>query len=61
MKTELKKAIISYMFENEKAFQLYNQTVENFRQYIYDQKGEYLIGGEEVAHFISMSEKLIKL
>jgi hypothetical protein len=59
MRTQLKKAIIEFIFENEKEFQITNHTINNFRAYIYDEKGEYLIGGEEVAEFIEQAIKLI--
>lgn len=59
MNTKLKKAIIDYLFENEKIFSLTNITIHHFRAYIYDAKGEFLIGGEEVAEFIEKAEKLI--
>ena len=59
MRKELKKAIIDYIFENEREFQLTNATVEKFRPYIYDADGSYLIGGEEVSRFIDEAIKLI--
>jgi len=59
MRTQLKKAIIEFIFENEKEFQITNHTTNHFRAYIYDEKGEYLIGGEEVAEFIKQAIKLI--
>jgi len=61
MNTELKKAIVNFMFDNSKDFQLINNTTHEFRPYIYDSKGNYLIGGENVANFIKETEKLIKL
>lgn len=61
MNTELKKAIVNFMFDNSKDFQLINNTNQEFRPYIYDSKGSYLIGGENVANFIKETEKLIKL
>ena len=61
MNTELKKAIVNFMFDNSKDFQLINNTNQEFRPYIYDSKGNYLIGGENVANFIKETEKLIKL
>lgn len=61
MNTELKKAIVNFMFENEKVFQLVNNTTQEFRQYIFDPKGEYIFGGKEVMDFILMCEKLVKL
>lgn len=60
MKTELKKAIINFIFENINEFQINNVTVNEFRPYIYTDNGEYLIGGEEVATFINEAIKLLK-
>lgn len=60
MRTELKKAILNYMCENEKEFQLINETTKHFSPYIYDSNGNHLIGGEQVAEFIRKAEKLIK-
>jgi hypothetical protein len=60
MKKELKKAIIDFIFEKEKEFQLHNATIEKFRPYIYDSNGNYLIGGEDVANFISKAIKLLQ-
>ena len=60
MKKELKKAIIDFIFEKEKEFQLHNATIEKFRPYIYDATGNYLIGGEDVANFISKAIKLLQ-
>jgi len=52
MKTELKKVIIDFIFENRTDFQLHNLTTKTFREYIYNSEGNYLIGGEDVAGFI---------
>lgn len=60
MRKELKKAIIDYIFENEKEFQLTNSVTTKFRAYIYDDDGNCLIGGEEVYDFIIEAIKLIK-
>ena len=60
MRTELKKAIIEYMLENINHHQLVNSTVAQFRAYIYTEKGDYLIGGEEVSEFISDIDKILK-
>lgn len=49
----LKKTIILWIFENDKNWQLNNATTEQFRAYIYDADGNYLIGGEEVSEFIT--------
>ncbi len=59
MKKELKQAIVKFIFNNEKEFQLTNATKEEFREYIYNAKGEYLIGGEEVYKFILNAIQLL--
>lgn len=59
MKKELKKAIINFIFENEKVFQLKNTTATEFKEYIYNSKGDYLIGGEDVANFIDKAIDLL--
>jgi hypothetical protein len=61
MNKELKRAIINNILNNEKEFQLTNSTVNQFRAYIYDDKGDYLIGGNEVHDWIcTMIPLLIK-
>jgi hypothetical protein len=57
MNQELKKAIVNYMFDNAKQFQLLNSTINEFRQYIYTPKGEYIIGGKEVSEFINLVDR----
>lgn len=59
MNNELKKAIVNYMIDNSKEFQLGNHTTAKFRAYIYDVNGNYLIGGKEVGEFISIVDKQI--
>jgi hypothetical protein len=59
MRTELKKAIIDFIFENEKEFQITNRTIQHFREYIYNAEGNFLIGGEDVSEFIDKAIKLI--
>jgi len=59
MKKELKQAIVNYIFDNEKEFQLVNNTTDKFRAYIYDSKGGYLIGGEDVKDFINQAIELL--
>ena len=61
MHKELKKAIVNFIIENDKEFQITNATMENFRPYIYDSTGNYLIGGQEVASFIRDAIKLFQL
>lgn len=59
MKKELKQAIINFIFDNEKDFQLVNNTVAKFKNYVYDSEGEYLIGGEDIRDFIHQAIKLL--
>ena len=59
MKKELKQAIVNFLLENDKEFQITNYTKNKFRLYIYDDKGEYLIGGEDVANFIERAIDLL--
>lgn len=55
----LKKSIIFYILENVDEFQLVNATIENFREYIYNSEGNYLMSGEEVSDFIRDACKLL--
>lgn len=59
MKKELKKAIINFIFDNDKEFQLHHAVTNKFRQYIYDSDGNYIIGGEDVSNFIDEALHLI--
>jgi len=59
MPIALKQTIINYIFDNINKFQLVNATREYFRHYIYDPKGEHLIGGETVSDFITDACKLL--
>ena len=61
MNLDLKKEIVNFMLNNIKEFQLLNKTKENFRPYIYNSNGAYLIGGAEVVEFINEFEKLVQL
>ena len=60
MNLELKKAIVNFIFDNSNEFQIINATKNNFRLYIYNDQGNYLIGGQEVAEFISEAIKLLR-
>jgi hypothetical protein len=60
MHLELKKQITIYVFDNINNFQLNNATTENFREYIYNSQGNYLIGGKEVSEFITNFINIIK-
>lgn len=60
MSKELKKAIVNYMFDNAAEFQLSNDTRAKFKQYIYDETGNYCFGGSDVSDFITAAEKLVR-
>lgn len=59
MSKELKRAIISWLLDNENRWQRVIDCCRAFRPYIYDVKGNYLIGGKEVTDFISEADKLL--
>lgn len=59
MHKELKKAIITWLLENENKWQRLNSCTKQFRNYIYDDGGNYLIGGEDVSNFIDKADDLI--
>lgn len=56
---KLKEKIIQWLLENENAWQRINSCTKEFRLYIYDDKGNFLIGGEEVYNFIKEADKLL--
>ena len=59
MYKELKKQIILWLLEHENEWQRVNACIDEFRNYIYSDNGNYLIGGENVANFISNVDKLL--
>ena len=59
MQKELKKEIIKWLLENENKWQRLNSCKEEFRSYIYDNEGNYLIGGGDVSNFIKEADDLI--
>lgn len=59
MNVKLKKAICDWICDNVKEFQLTNECNKHFANYIYDDDGAYLIGGEEVCKFIESECGLI--
>lgn len=59
MRKELKKEIIKWLLENEHNYQRLNACTKQFRNYIYDNEGNYLIGGEDVSDFIDKADDLI--
>ena len=60
MRIELKQAIIKWIFEHLKEFQILNACKDAFHEYIYDSKGKYLIGGAKVSGFIDDAVRFIK-
>ena len=56
---ELKAAIFQWLLDNENRWQRVNACTEAFREYIYSQNGNYLIGGKVVAEFITNANKLL--
>lgn len=59
MHKELKKEIIKWLLENGNEWQRLNSCKEEFRNYIYDDEGSFLIGGEDVSDFIRKANNLI--
>lgn len=59
MHKELKRAIINWLLDNENEWQRVNACKEEFRPYIYNAEGNYLIGGKEVADFIVNVDKTL--
>lgn len=57
---ELKKAIILFMIDHINDSQLVNTAHDEFHDYIYNNDGDYLIGGEVVSEFIIDAAKLLK-
>lgn len=60
MKKELKQAIVNFIFDNDKEFQLHTATTKKFRNYIFDESGNFLIGGKDVSDFIGQTIKLLR-
>lgn len=56
---ELKKVILLWLLEHENEWQRVNTCIDEFRNYIYSDNGNYLIGGKNVASFIEKADKLL--
>ena len=56
---ELKKEIIFWLLEHENTWQRVNTCVDELRNYIYKDNGDYLIGGASVLDFIKKADKLL--
>ena len=59
MRKELKQAIINWLCYNENSWQRVNSCNKEFKEYIYNKEGNFLIGGKEVGQFIANADKLI--
>ena len=59
MNKQLKKEIVNWLLNNENKWQRVNACVEEFKYYIYNPDGNYLIGGKEIANFIKKAENLL--
>lgn len=59
MYKELKKAILQWLLDNENQFSRVTSCKDYFRQYIYNDAGEYIIGGLNTAKFIEEADKLL--
>lgn len=57
--TELKQAIINYIFEKYNTFNRLNNTIDKFKNYIYDENWEYLIWWKDIIEWIEKIDKLI--
>ena len=59
MYKELKAEILKWLLEHEKEWQRVNACMKEFRPYIYNADGNYLIGGQIVSEFITEADKLL--
>ena len=59
MYTQLKKEIVLWLLENENSWQRVNTCVNQFKSYIYNNEGDFLIGGEQVYKFIKNADTLL--
>ena len=59
MYKELKAEILKWLLEHENTFNRVNACKDEFRPYIYNADGNYLIGGQNVSEFITEADKLL--
>ena len=57
--TELKQAIINYIFKNYNLFNRLNCTTKKFKNYIFDENWNYLIWWKDIIEWIEKIDKLI--
>ena len=60
MNHELQKQIIIWMCDNRSTWQIVNSCHKHFYQYIYDDSGDYIIGGKQVSDFINKVYDILK-
>lgn len=61
MQYSLIKEILNFIIDNKDEFQIHKRTTRQFRDYIFNDQGEYLAhGGKQVSEFINKSIKLIQ-
>jgi hypothetical protein len=53
MNNELKRAIVNWLLDNKNLSNKINLCTDTFRQYIYDNNGNYIICGKQVIDFIT--------
>ena len=56
---ELMESILIWLLRNKNLFNRVNHCIDEYRNYIYDDNGSYLIGGKEVVNFIEKADKLL--
>ena len=59
MNKELKTSIIKWLECHENAWQRENKCIDEYRNYIYNDKGAFLIGGKEIVIFIEKADELL--
>lgn len=56
---EFKQRVVEWICKHANEFQLVNACVEEFRGYIYDSNGNFLLGGDGVLDFIKQACRLM--
>lgn len=59
MNLQLKKEVLLWLLENENKWQRVNTCVNQFNSYIYNNEGDFLIGGARVYEFIKNADSLL--
>lgn len=56
---ELMESILIWLLRSKNVSNRVRNCIDEYRNYIYDDIGNYLIGGEQVVNFIKKANKLI--